>query len=166
MGSYLITGGTVVTATDTVTADVLVDGERIAAILAPDSVLVARLRREGVPVLSADGCYVLPGGVDPHTHFEAEGQAVPVLDTFATGTIDGCIVTYDSVVWTELRDAGNIQWTLTGEATAQRGDGACGLANDWIGTETFTVLSSEDPAVSPGCEYTLNVSGTYIGEVE
>lgn len=86
MGSYLITGGTVVTATDTVAADVFIDGEQIAAILAPGSLLGAGLRREGVPVISADGCYVLPGGVDPHTHFEAEGQSVPVLDTFATGT--------------------------------------------------------------------------------
>lgn len=86
MGSYLITGGTVVTATDTSAADVFIDDERIAAVLAPDSVLGARLRREGVPVIAADGCYVLPGGVDSHTHFEAEGQGVPVLDTFATGT--------------------------------------------------------------------------------
>ena len=29
----------------------------------------------------------------------------------------------------------------------------------------FTVLSSEDPTVSPGCEYVLNISGTYVGEV-
>ena len=87
-------------------------------------------------------------------------------DTFAEGQIDGCTVTYDSIVWTEVRPAGNIQWTLTGEATAQRGDGACGISTDWIGTETFLVLSSEDPAISPGCTYTLNLSGTYEGEVE
>lgn len=88
-------------------------------------------------------------------------------DTFASGTLDGCNVTYDSVVWTEVREAGNIQWTLHGEATAQRGDGACGTGDaDWIGTETFLVLSSEDPTVSPGCEYVLNLAGTYVGEVE
>jgi len=87
-------------------------------------------------------------------------------DTFATGTIDGCLVRYDSIVWTEVRDAGDIQWTLSGEATAQRGDGACGIAGDWIGTETFTVLSSDDPSVSPGCEYELNLTGTFQGEIE
>ncbi|MEZ4317030.1 MAG: hypothetical protein R3F61_05990 [Myxococcota bacterium] len=87
-------------------------------------------------------------------------------DTFAVGTIDGCTVSYDSIVWTEPRDAGDIQWTLSGTATAQRGNGACGISTDWIGTETFTVLSSDDPTVSPGCEYVLDLVGSYAGEVQ
>jgi dihydropyrimidinase len=86
MGTYLITGGTIVTAADTITADVLIDGERIAAILAPDSALATQCRRDGTQIVDAEGCYVIPGGIDPHTHFQAEGQALPVLDTFATGT--------------------------------------------------------------------------------
>jgi hypothetical protein len=87
-------------------------------------------------------------------------------DTFATGTVDGCTVSYASITWTETRDAGNIQWTLEGEATAERGGGACGAPSAWFGTETFTVQSSEDPSISPGCTYTLDLLGSYIGEVE
>lgn len=86
MGTYLITGGTVVTAADTTTADVLIDGEKIVALLAPGSELGTACRRGGAQLIDADGCYVVPGGIDPHTHFEAQGQAAPVLDTFATGT--------------------------------------------------------------------------------
>ena len=40
MSTTLITGGTVVNATGTATADVLVDGETIAAVLAPGSALL------------------------------------------------------------------------------------------------------------------------------
>jgi len=86
-------------------------------------------------------------------------------DPFASGEIDGCTVTYESVTWTTPRDAGDVQWTLSGQATAQRGDGSCGTPADWIGTETFTVVSSEDAAIRPGCEFVLNVTGTYVGEV-
>ena len=47
----------------------------------------------------------------------------------------------------------------------QRGDAACGIASDWIGTEVFTVVSSEDPSVSPGCTYTVDVTGTFDREI-
>lgn len=87
-------------------------------------------------------------------------------DVFAAGRRDGCQVTYESVTWTETRPTGDIQWTLQGEALAQEGDGSCGIANDWTGQEVFTVLTSDDPAIEPGCTYTLAVNGTYVGEVE
>ena len=87
-------------------------------------------------------------------------------DVFAAGDLDGCRVTYDTITWTETREAGDIQWTLTGEAIAQREEGSCGIASDWQGTEVFTVVSSQDPAIRPGCTYTLNLAGRYIGEVK
>lgn len=87
-------------------------------------------------------------------------------DTFASGYIEGCRVIYESITWTEARRDGDIRWTLSGEAIAQREAGSCGIASDWQGTETFTVVSSEDPDIRPGCTYELNLSGTYIGEVE
>ncbi|SFP99782.1 dihydropyrimidinase [Amycolatopsis arida] len=78
----LITGGTVLSSTGASAADVLVDGERIAAVAAP-----------GVfdpdaadTVLAAAGKYVLPGGVDAHTHMEMPFGGTVVSDTFATGT--------------------------------------------------------------------------------
>jgi dihydropyrimidinase len=60
----LIHSGTIVTANETLQADILVDGERIAAI-GPN--LSAG---ESAIVIDASGKLVLPGGVDVHTHFD------------------------------------------------------------------------------------------------
>jgi dihydropyrimidinase len=55
-----IRGGLVVTPKGVRRADVVVDGERIAS--------VGRRAGEGGTSIDAEGCYVLPGGIDPHTH--------------------------------------------------------------------------------------------------
>jgi dihydropyrimidinase len=78
----LIKNGTVVTAADTFNADVLVDGERIVRIgqdLASDDA--------DVRVIDASSKYVLPGGVDPHTHLDSPSQATTTADDYLTGTI-------------------------------------------------------------------------------
>ncbi|HYN16790.1 MAG TPA: dihydropyrimidinase [Actinomycetes bacterium] len=75
----LIRGGTVVTAGDTVRADVLVEDERIAAVVGGLDVGADR-------VIDATGRYVLPGGVDVHTHMELESAGTVASDDFATGT--------------------------------------------------------------------------------
>jgi len=75
----LIRGGTVVNATGPITADVLVDGEKIAAVAAP-GVLSAEQE------IDATGKYVLPGGIDGHTHMEMPFGGTFSADTFATGT--------------------------------------------------------------------------------
>jgi dihydropyrimidinase len=75
----LVAGGTLVTAADTVRADVLVDGERIAAIGAFPETAADR-------VIDASHCYVIPGGVDAHTHMELATPGGVASDDFATGT--------------------------------------------------------------------------------
>lgn len=75
----LITGGTVVTAADAVTADVLVDGELIAAV-------GTGLDAAADLVVDAAGRYVIPGAVDVHTHMELETSGTVACDDFATGT--------------------------------------------------------------------------------
>jgi dihydropyrimidinase len=84
MSTILITGGTVVTASGTQDADVLVEGEKIAMVLA---------RRPGLEVtmtadklIDATGKYVLPGGIDVHTHMEMPFGGTIASDTFETGT--------------------------------------------------------------------------------
>ncbi|MGP9805720.1 dihydropyrimidinase [Paracoccus sp. NSM] len=75
--STVIRGGTIVTADLTYEADVLIEAGRIAAI---GQALV------GDRVLDASGCYVMPGGIDPHTHLEMPFMGTYSADDFESGT--------------------------------------------------------------------------------
>ena len=72
--------GTLVTATQTHVADVLVDGERIAAI-------GQGLTAEGAAVVEAQGKYLLPGGIDVHTHLDMPLGDLSSSDDFHTGHV-------------------------------------------------------------------------------
>jgi dihydropyrimidinase len=83
----LIKNGTVVSATGTAAADVLIDGETIAAVLAPGSTLLGfDLEHNVDAVIDAKGRYVIPGGIDAHTHMEMPFGGTNASDTFETGT--------------------------------------------------------------------------------
>lgn len=87
MATALITGGTVVSATGRVEADVLVDGEKIVAVVAPGSdALGSDLRSTVDTVVDATGKYVIPGGIDAHTHMQLPFGGTFASDTFETGT--------------------------------------------------------------------------------
>src|SRR5215213_9575787 len=87
MTTTLITGGTVVTATGRSAADVLVDGEVIVGVLAPGSTLLGSDLASTVDtVIDATGKYVIPGGIDAHTHMELPFGGTAASDTFETGT--------------------------------------------------------------------------------
>ena len=78
----LIVNGTVVTAEGSHRADVLVDGEQITAI-------GADLRSAGMAAdetIDAAGKWVIPGGIDVHTHMELPFGGTFAKDTFETGT--------------------------------------------------------------------------------
>ncbi len=77
--STLIRGGTVVTAEREHRADVLVHGETIAAV---GEGLEAPA---GATVIDAGGAFVMPGGVDPHTHMEMPFMGTVSADDFASG---------------------------------------------------------------------------------
>jgi dihydropyrimidinase len=87
MARILISGGTVVGSAGSAPADVLVDGETIAAVLAPGSTaLGVDLAASADRVIDATGKYVVPGGVDAHTHMELPFGGTFASDTFETGT--------------------------------------------------------------------------------
>jgi dihydropyrimidinase len=88
MATTLITGGTVVSATGSVRADVLIDGETVVAVLQPGQTTLGVDVAAGVDrVIDATGKYVVPGGVDAHTHMEMPFGGTSASDTFETGTI-------------------------------------------------------------------------------
>jgi dihydropyrimidinase len=78
----LIINGTIVTAEGSSQADVLVDGELIAAIGAdlPAAGMTAD------ETIDASGRYVIPGAIDVHTHMELPFGGTFATDTFETGT--------------------------------------------------------------------------------
>ena len=87
MSSTLITGGTVVNATGTTEADVLIDGETVVGVLAPGSTLLGHDLAGAVDRrIDASGKYVIPGGIDAHTHMEMPFGGTTASDTFETGT--------------------------------------------------------------------------------
>ncbi|QFQ89127.1 dihydropyrimidinase [Paracoccus kondratievae] len=75
--STVIKGGTIVTADLSYSADVLIEGGRIVQIGAGLT---------GDTVLDATGCYVMPGGIDPHTHLEMPFMGTYSSDDFESGT--------------------------------------------------------------------------------
>ncbi|WP_405137082.1 dihydropyrimidinase [Nocardia sp. NBC_01388] len=82
-----IHGGTVVSTTGSQLLDVLVDGETIAAVVQPGSTaLGSDLAAAAGVVIDATGKYVIPGGVDGHTHMQMPFGGTEASDTFETGT--------------------------------------------------------------------------------
>jgi dihydropyrimidinase len=76
--SVLIKGGRVITAADDYVGDVYVDGERI-------SLIGESLDVEADKVIDASGKYVLPGGVDPHTHLDMPFGGTVTIDDVESG---------------------------------------------------------------------------------
>ncbi|MCX4680312.1 dihydropyrimidinase [Streptomyces sp. NBC_01433] len=81
MARTLITGGLVITASDELHVDVLVDGGRVVALATHGS-----HGWTAGHVIDAAGKYVIPGGVDAHTHMEMPFGGTFASDTFETGT--------------------------------------------------------------------------------
>jgi len=134
----LIHNGTVVTARETISADVLIDGERIKEV------------RHGIPresagtVIDATGLYVMPGGIDVHTHLDMPFGGTTSSDDFETGTraaaFGGTTTIVDFAIQargTRMRDALDTWWKKAeGKACIDYGLhmivtdlGNCGLAD-------------------------------------
>jgi dihydropyrimidinase len=76
--SLLIKSGTIITASDTFQADILIDGEKITTIGKDQE-------NTGANVIDATGKLVMPGGVDPHTHFNLPMFGTVSSDDHYTG---------------------------------------------------------------------------------
>lgn len=72
MEKICIKNGTLITASETFTADILIEGEKIAAV-------GGGFDETNCRVIDAEGKLVMPGGIDPHTHFD-----LPMFDTVSS----------------------------------------------------------------------------------
>jgi len=76
--TLLIKSGMIITASETFQADIMVDGETITAI-------GNNLPSAGADVVDASGKLVMPGGIDPHTHFNLPMSGTITSDDHYTG---------------------------------------------------------------------------------
>src|SRR5581483_8418756 len=120
MTTTLISGGTVVTAVDSVAADLLVADGRIAAIYAP-----GRAPAGGFDsTIDARGKLVMPGGIDVHTHLDMPFGGTTSSDDFQTGTRAAafggttCIVDFAIQSRGEALRAGLDRWHAKAEGKA------------------------------------------------
>ncbi len=79
MSLILIKNGTVGKADGAFRGDVLIDGEKIREV-------GPCIEHEGAFVVDAEGRYVVPGGVDPHTHVSLVSAGRSVSDGFEAAT--------------------------------------------------------------------------------
>ncbi len=78
MKSTIIKGGHLITASESFNADIWIRGQKIEAI-------GSDLQVEGTEVIDARGMLVLPGGIDPHTHFDLPMFGTVSSDDHYTG---------------------------------------------------------------------------------
>lgn len=83
MSKLFIRGGTVVNADRAFRADVLCEDGKIVAVGENLSVSA------DATVVDAGGQYVMPGGIDPHTHMQLPFMGTTTMDDFFTGTAAG-----------------------------------------------------------------------------
>ena len=76
---YILKGGTVVGSSVSCEADLLIDGEKIAAV-------GKDLLCEGAQVVDVTGKLLFPGFIDAHTHFDLDVCNTTTADDFASGT--------------------------------------------------------------------------------
>ncbi|NQZ30654.1 MAG: dihydropyrimidinase [Oceanospirillaceae bacterium] len=81
--SIVIRGGTVVTAEQTYSADVYCENGKIVAI--GENLEVP----SSAEVIDATGQYIMPGGIDPHTHMQLPFMGTVASEDFYTGTAAG-----------------------------------------------------------------------------
>jgi dihydropyrimidinase len=117
MTTRLITGGTVINATHMGEADIIIEDERIAAIVTPGSDISETAQRSVDEIIDATGKYVVPGGVDAHVHLQLPMTPdATSSDSFASGTA--------AAAWggttTVIDFAGQIKGTAVPEAIEHR----------------------------------------------
>jgi dihydropyrimidinase len=75
----VIKGGKIVTAAEGYYSDIRMEGEKIVSI-------GYDIEKPGDEIINAQGCYIIPGGIDTHTHFDLDVGFAVTADNFESGT--------------------------------------------------------------------------------
>ena len=122
----LIKNGTVVSATGRHAAEVLVDGTTIAAVLQPGSTMAVSAESGADRVVDATGKFVVPGGIDCHTHMELPFGGTFASDTFEIGTRAAAWGGTTTIIDFAVQKTGeNVRDSL--EAWQAKADGQCAV---------------------------------------
>lgn len=127
-----IVGGRVVTGSGDFYSDVLIEGEKIAAVGSVDKGAVD-------DVIDATDRLVMPGGVDPHTHFSTPLKGTRTVDDFESGTIAAAVGGTTTIIDFPLQAPGedprvsHEEWRRAGESAVI----------DWGLHQIITDLSDE-----------------------
>ncbi len=131
----LIRGGTVIDADGMRRADVLIEGEAIAAV-------GEHLVTDDAGVYDASGAFVMPGAIDVHTHFALPVGAVRSADDFTSGTIAAACGGTTCVV--DFAGAGRERWQEALATWHGRADGKAVV--DYGFHLTVTELPADQPS--------------------
>ena len=149
MARTVIKGGTVVTANATTPSDVLIDGEFVVALAAPGSHDWAMSADK---VIDASGKYLIPGGIDVHTHMELPFGGTRAADTFETGTRAAAWGGTTTIIDFAVQTKG--QSLMDGfEAWMGKADGNCAIDYGFhliVGDVTEQSLKEMDTALDEG----------------
>jgi dihydropyrimidinase len=118
----MIKNGRIITAEQDYVADIYIDSDRITAV-------GVKLPMKATTVIEADGKYVIPGGIDVHTHLDMPFGGTTSSDDFETGTraaaFGGTTTIIDFAIQakgTKMRDALDMWWKKAeGKACADYG---------------------------------------------
>ncbi len=102
----LIRNGTIINADETKSADVLIEGNKIKAI-------DKHIETQADLILDANGKYLIPGGIDVHTHLDMPYGEIKTRDDFETGTIAAAFGGTTSIIDFAIQSKGqNLQESL------------------------------------------------------
>lgn len=157
--SLLIKGARVVTATDDYTADVFAADAKVTTI-------GADLDIPADNVIDATGCYLLPGGVDPHTHLASELSGTTTADDFESGTIAAAFGGTTTVVnFTQQRPGQHLRDAIDAGHAAADGKAAIDYGQHIVITDIGRGALDELSAVTAEGVTSIKMFMAYPGEL-